>query len=308
MPNVRASMKLLATIAGCAAVALVAATASAEPQIFRATEDPFQISQFTLDFGILFGGETSAQISTTDFEIEVDEVAGTARFVSYHQAIAPLTLPGGISTGNIIVEIVPGSSQGVFDPETQTFLTTEDYAISFEGDLSAFDLESPVILPSTSTGALVRDARPSTARLGSVNMVWDGASFFADPTGNFERIDFTYTCQVNTFYSSAGPGLLTAIARTLVDSALADQNLASTLMSVLGEGSDALAAGSTRDARDAFNDFIDIVEQAGASLTDEQAESLAGDAQELIDTSWPIRQRSGLQTESSGLSIQTMGQ
>lgn len=183
-----------ATLAGLAAGA-TAQSALAAPLSIVTQEDPAEPGAFTLSFGGL-GLVTQSNISSTTYELNVDTVHGTAHFVSYLQHVQPLILPGGFSTGDITVEIVPGSSSGTFDPFTRTFTTTEFYAVHFTGDLSAFGLTSPVFLPSSSVGALAVDALAG----GQVTMDWSGNGELANPFDPENPLTFTYTCAVNTVF------------------------------------------------------------------------------------------------------------
>jgi hypothetical protein len=155
-----------------------------------ASHDPTQPNAFTLDFG-QFGGETGAQISNTDFVLDVDATRGTASFVSYVQSIQSITLPGGVPTGAIGVTIVPGSSSGTYNPLTGDFSTSEDYKITFANDLSMFGLESPVTLPSSSTGNI--DFGKSR-----ISQNWAGIGQIGTPPNTFP---FAYTCAVNTVFT-----------------------------------------------------------------------------------------------------------
>src|SRR3990172_10280026 len=180
---------------GSAAVVLAAilsgSRAAADPVALVATQAPTPASSFSLDFGA-FGGVSSAQISQTDFELEIDADLGTAQFTQYQQSVAPLVLPGGFSTGNIRVEVVPGSSAGTLNVLTGEFTTEELYAVHFDGDLSAFHLTSPVVLPSTSAGTV----RLSALTGGDVLMAWTGTSRLPNPFDPATYIPFTYACSV----------------------------------------------------------------------------------------------------------------
>jgi hypothetical protein len=149
-----------------------------------------------LNFGD-FGGVASSIITSTNYELSVDPKLGTARFVNYLQHVEPLTLPGGFNTGAITVEVVADSSAGAYDPLTGVFTTTELYAVYFEGDLSAFNLTSPVLLPSSSTGTLLLDPVAG----GEVRMDWNGRGELANPFDPLSSIPFSYVCEVNTLFA-----------------------------------------------------------------------------------------------------------
>jgi len=180
---------------GLAAVAIVGAIAvssvRAEQRALQATHDGTQTNEFSFIFGEEPGQRSTAQITATNFELQVDPIGGGARFVRYDQAIDPLTLPGGFSTGDITVQIVPGSSSGTYNVETGEFQTTELYEISFTGDLSPLGLISPVILPSASAGTVNGDDN------GAIQLLW------GDENVQIGAIMFSYTCEVNALFDAA---------------------------------------------------------------------------------------------------------
>jgi len=133
----------------------------AESITLVAGTDPTIPSSFTLDFGAF--GRSTGHISFMDIELEVDPDAGTAQFVRYYQEVAPLTLPGDLSTGNLIMEIGAGSSSGTYNELTGIVDTVDEYAIHFDGDLSAYGLVSPSsfrALPSEPYGLQPLTAEP----------------------------------------------------------------------------------------------------------------------------------------------------
>ncbi|MCG3128586.1 MAG: hypothetical protein CHACPFDD_03475 [Phycisphaerae bacterium] len=179
-----------------ALAAVLSASALADSRFLAAQQDFQEISTFTLDFGDV-GGTSEAQISQTQFVLQFDAAAGTARFVDYDQQIEPLLLFGMFDTGDITVTIVPGSSSGTYNPATGEFTTTEYYEIAFEGDLSMFGLTSPVVLPSTSSGVVTFET-PGTGR---IRQAWAGEGELGNPNDPENPISFTYTCNVNTVFS-----------------------------------------------------------------------------------------------------------
>lgn len=266
-------------IALVAALGLITASQTfAREQIVDASNDPSVPSQFTLDFGPGLG-RTTAGITKTNYEIAVDRNLRTARFVSYNQEIDPLILPGGFSTGNIIVEVVPGSSSGTFNPETGEFNTSETYAIFFEGDLSAFQLESPVLLPSTSTGRI----NFGRARAGNIQMNWFGGSELVNPFDPTSFIGFTYVCEVNTVFGpqkvSAEIGALLAAAGDLgLDPANSDR-----YANLLQSASDQLAAGNVAGAVSALTAFVRTVKSdRGTVLTAQESDQFASQGLSII--------------------------
>ena len=128
-PNGKKRSTARLTMSACAALVVLAAAASAQlaharPFSIVTHENPAEPGEFTLTFGGL-GLNAASHITSTNYELSIDPIHGSARFVSYLQHVQPLALPGGISTGDITVEIVGGSSSGSFDPLTRTFTTSD---------------------------------------------------------------------------------------------------------------------------------------------------------------------------------------
>lgn len=202
-------------LATAAAVMVLAADVVAQETTVSAVHDPNVQSSFTLNFADL-GIQTSSDIINTDFQIAIDEAAGTARFVQYEQTVEPLILPGptpeGISTGDLSIRIVPGSSSGTYNPTTETFTTSDQYEISFTGDLSAFGLTSPVTLPSATVGQV----KGGTANAREIQMNWSGLGQLANPAAPSNPLNFNYVCQVNTLSSqTAGLNALLAFFQSV---------------------------------------------------------------------------------------------
>ncbi len=190
------------TLAAAAIFAVVAVgSARGESKFLVADADPLQDSYFTLDFGKM-GGVAEALISQTYYILELDGDAGTAGFLTYHQEIDELILPGGISTGALTIEIVEGSSSGTYDVSTGIFTTEEVYLVYFEGDLSMFGIESPFVLPSTSTGVVTHD----TYVTGGVSMEWAGEDELYNPSDPKSPLTFSYTCDVSAQFAHAATG------------------------------------------------------------------------------------------------------
>jgi hypothetical protein len=180
------------------------AGATADTQHFYATQDPTVSSSFTLDFGV-YGGPRSASITTTNYTLEADPVGQSTRFLSYHQTVDPLELPGGVSTGNMIVT-VQQSSPGPYDPLTGTFTTQDMYLIYFDGDLSAYGLTSPVALPGAASGTITYSEQRAA---GTIVSSWVGHGQLANPQNPEIPIVFAYTCQTQTTFTLAPePGTL----------------------------------------------------------------------------------------------------
>jgi hypothetical protein len=149
-------------------------------------------SSFTLDFGLM-GGEVKSIITDTKFVLSIDADNKTAEFLTYNQTCEPLILPGGISTGDLTITIVPGSSSGTFTPRSGTFSTDEFYSISFTGDLTPYGLTSPVVLPGDSDGTVTY----GTSTTGNIELIWDGAGQLQNPQNPQMPINFTYVCTVH---------------------------------------------------------------------------------------------------------------
>jgi hypothetical protein len=172
------------------------AGAAADTQTFNATQDQSVVSSFTLDFGV-YGGPRTANITTSVYTLEADVTASTTRFLSYHQTVEPLELPGGISTGNMVVTI-QDSAPGAYDPVQGTFATQDTYLIYFEGDLSAYGLTSPVALPGAAGGAIAY----TSAVAGTITSSWAGQGELANPQDAAHPIAFNYTCQTQTTFTT----------------------------------------------------------------------------------------------------------
>jgi hypothetical protein len=258
--------------------ALAAAPALGAPVRVAAGQDPSEVSSFALDFGG-FGGVASALIARTDFELEIDTAARTARFNRYDQDIDPLMLPGGISTGNIHVEVVPNSSSGTFNPATGEFATSEVYAIHFDGDLSAFNLHSPVLLESNSSGTVAL----ATESGGSVVMEWSGGSELANPFDPTTLIPFTYTCEINAAFAAAPTNMLELNLKPYVLNLTLPQGLENSLIRKLDKASEQISAGLEPGAIRSLGAFINKVEaQQGKKIEQADADSLIASAEATI--------------------------
>lgn len=167
-----------------------AAPAGAERLLLYAQQDAAQQSAFVLDFGVF--GADSAVITSTNFVLELNVAAASARFIEYQQAVPSLDLPGGIPTGPITVGIVAGTSSGTYGELRDDFATTEVYAISFAEDLSGFGLFSPVHQPGAGGGTI--DFAAQTIDLG-----WSGQGQFGDPR---DPVVFAYQCSVHATFEA----------------------------------------------------------------------------------------------------------
>jgi hypothetical protein len=248
---------------------LLAANAQAETYSLVAGANPAVPSYFTLDFGE-FGGRTSAFSGVTDMELEVDPQAGTARFVHYYQEVDPLTLPGGFSTGNLTIEIIEGSSTGSYDTFTGEFITSEIYLVHFEGDLSAFGLESPVELPSESAGTVV-----FVGTDGEIVMEWNGAGSLLNPFDPLQFIDFTYFCTLSAQFSPQAIVMVNMLLVPEVQNLELQPAVEDDLLARLSSIAEALDAGNTRLASLRLRVFGTTVgTYAGDEIAQEDADML----------------------------------
>lgn len=165
----------------CGLVTTLAMAASAQAQIavVNTVNEPGSDSGFTLSFPDL-GITRSSNVVNTNISIEIDEQAGTARFLKYSQLVEPLLLPAAdgssISTGDITINIK--TSDGTFDSATQKFTTNDLFVITFTNDLSAFGLTSPTELPAVSTGTV----SSTVSNAQRIDMVWQGSGELGDPS------------------------------------------------------------------------------------------------------------------------------
>jgi len=189
-------------------VGVMGSVVAAEPTLMVAEQDFTQVSQFTLSFTD-FGIESSSAILSTNYELRAEsDVVETARFTNYFQDVEPLLLPdptgqtAGISTGDMFIRVVPGSSEGTYDSATGEFATTELYEIRFTGDLSAFGITSPIYLPSTSAGTVQRNPDGT----GLISLQWAGEGELPNIDDPSAPIRFTYVCQTHTEFNEQNRG------------------------------------------------------------------------------------------------------
>ncbi|MEK6643544.1 MAG: hypothetical protein AABZ08_06510 [Planctomycetota bacterium] len=203
-------------VAAVAAVALMTASASAAPIAVNAIQAITPDSTFQLSFG---GSPLpSSFISNTAFALTVDEEpigVGAASFQSYYQNVAALSLPDGqggfVNTGDLTIEIVPGSGGiSAYDAGTGLFTTTEVYRVNYTGDLTAIGLGNGgfIDFPSTSTGIIAFDVNDPLS--GTVAQQWQGT---------YLPLGIDYTCSVNAVFpepaaiSLLSLGMLAALRR-----------------------------------------------------------------------------------------------
>jgi hypothetical protein len=276
------------TSASVALVALAAmASAQARPLSIVTNEDPAQPGAFTLDFGEL-GIVARSNITSTTYELSIDPAHGTARFVSYLQHVEPLALPGGISTGDITVEIVEGSSTGSFDPLTSTFTTSEMYAVHFTGDLSAFGLQSPVLLPSNSLGELTLDPVDG----GEVTMAWDGTGQLSNPFDPSTPLTFTYQCAVNTLFPPTAANVVGLALVPYVMTLELPVEIEDSLLGMLDQALVRIQRGKESRAVPilrAFIEKVDVLSGSWIEATDAaHLVTVASEAIDLIGTGRPV--------------------
>jgi hypothetical protein len=232
-----------------------------------------------LNFGG-FGIVASALIASTDIAMEVDPDAGTARFVQYYQQVGALTLPGGFSTGDLTIEVVEGSSFGTYNELTSEFVTEEFYAIHFTGDLSAFGLESPVYLPSTSRGFVTMNADSG----GEINLSWQGEGVLADPADPNGVIEFEYTCDVATSFTAAPVSLVRlALVPDVINLDLrkgVEHNLVAKLMAAV-DGLNRNRDFRASNMHNAFNSTVSAL--SGRQIMAEDADQLIEGSSAIID-------------------------
>jgi len=273
------------TLAGCSLLVglLLGVTAQAEPRTLVAGNDPTLPSSFILDFGGQ-GGVASARIAVTHIEFEVDPDEATARFVDYYQEVEPLALPGGFSTGNMTIEIIGESSTGWYNALTGEFDIGDTYAIHFEGDLSAFGLESPVLLESSSAGIVILNPGSD----GQVSMDWSGEGILADPFNPQQWLEFSYTCSVAAAFA---PEPVALVQLSLVPDVLnleLPRGIERSLTAKLDVTANHLDNGREWSAVRTLNAFTNsIAAMAGKHLAAVEAEDLIGSADaisELIRT------------------------
>lgn len=275
-------------LSACALVGLAAAasaqSAPAWPLSVLTSENPAKPGSFTLDFGDL-GFKTSSHILSTNYELSVDVVQGTARFVSYIQHVEPLTLPGGISTGDITVEVVEGSSTGFFDPFTRTFTTSEMYAVHFTGNLSAFGLTSPVLLPSSSTGEVAVDPVEG----GEVTMDWIGTGQLSNPFNPSAPLTFRYRCDVNTLFPAEPANVLGLALVPDVLSLQLPQGIERHLVATLDQSLAQIQSGNESEAVRSLRVFIHQVDRlSGRVIEEADADNLITGALEIIHLIGPV--------------------
>lgn len=276
-------------------VALIcASSARAQELSLIGANNPAVPSSFTFNFGE-FGGVASANITFTDIELVVNPDIGEARFVRYYQEVEPLTLPGGFSTGNLIIEIVEGSSVGTFDETIGEFNTEEVYAIYFAGDLSAFGLESPVYLPSGSTGNVILDTETG----GTISLDWAGEGELRNPADPTTTVNFEYACSVNASFEPAPITMVRLAMIPEVESIGLPRGIERSLSTRLFGVVDDLDAGNTMTALRRLASFSRTVNAlSGRRIAEE-------DATRLLDMSGAITTMIMDGDMTSGASIRT---
>ncbi len=254
----------LALLAGCA----MASPSLGAPMRIQARQDQRVESSFALDFGQ--GGTASAMISQTTFELEIDGINGSAKFTNYDQNIDSLTLPGGLNTGAIRVQIVTDSSTGTYNRATGEFTTDELYSIEFDGDLSAAGLFSPVVLPSHSVGILDLEDMAT----GRVTMNWAGNT--AVP------FDISYACSLFAAFSTTAESYVEIKMLPMLLNASMPETLKGTLTTYLDSAINALNGGNVRSAVSALRSFILKLRSSSQGVAQADANALVEAANTAI--------------------------
>jgi len=263
-------------LAGVTGMVLIPSAASAAPITLLAEQSQAeQPSSFTLNFEG-FGQPESAQISQTQFDLELDPDTGAARFTHYTQQIDAITLPGGISTGNLTVELLSVTSAGSFDDLSGQFETSEMYRISFDGDLTPYGLSSPVDLPSASLGTIALSA----AEGGRVTLLWDGVHILNSPFG---PISLRYTCDLAAAFAPDALSLVRLSLIPQVTNLELPGRLENDLLTRLDAALDYINADRNGAAVAELQGFIRQVERRrDQDLTDAEADALVADARAAI--------------------------
>ena len=188
--------------------------------------------------------------------------------------------------------IVEDSSSGTFDSRTGEFTTTELYAIYFEGDLSAFGLESPVLLPSTSTGTISIDSNTAS---GSVQLDWDGESELSNPFDPANPLTFTYLCTMSTAFVPEADTMLEISLIPYTQNLALPHWLETSLLASLDRSSYLIDIGRDTAAARNLIAFINKVDALADRRIDADAADIMIDAAEatilLIDTTKTRRGR-----------------
>jgi hypothetical protein len=251
----------------CCGGLLFATGAKASPISLFAEMDQETPSSFTLDFGE-FGGRTSSYVQMTDVELQVDADVESARFVYYYSEVEPLTLPGGISTGDLTIVMVEGSSAGTYNRLTGEFTTSEIYAIYFTGDLSPYGLESPVYLPSESSGIVTFDADLG----GHISRHCIGSGQMVNPFDPLTLINFAYTCSLNALFAPEAKALVDLVLTSEVEKLDLAVDVEGDLLDRLEDAKAALDAGNQRLASMLFVVFKNTVDAyAGDEIAQDDA-------------------------------------
>lgn len=260
-------------MAGAFLVAILVVGALASPSMgaptrIQARQDQRMESSFTLDFGQ--DGIASALISQTTFNLEIDGINGTAKFTYYDQTIDSLTLPGGLTTGAIRVQIVPDSSVGSYNRATGEFTTDELYSMEFDGDLHEINLYSPIVLQNHSAGSLDLES----ATVGRVTMNWAGeipAPF-----------DISYICTLFASSQSTASSYIETEMMPMLLNASMPTILKNTLTSYLNTAISASNGGNVRGAISALRAFVFKLRNSAGSVAQSDAIALVGAANQAI--------------------------
>ncbi len=253
--------------------------AAAAPVTLMATQAPSPASSFSLAFPAEYGAPSYAPISQTDFSLEINAAAATARFTDYEQFVTPLTLPGPVSTGDIHVVVQPDSSHGTLNVLTGEFTTHEVYDVYFDGDLSAYGFYDSVPVPSTSVGTV----KVSALTGGEVHMAWEGTYMLYNPYDPANPIPIRYTCEVHSTFAPEPVTLLElALIPNIINLHLSPK-LERVLLNQLNLALTHVSWGESELAASSLETFIHSVNlQRGRGISNEDADALLSDADGTI--------------------------
>lgn len=231
----------------------------------------FQLNFFDQDDNVVLGNP--AFIASTRFELELDSISGTARFLSYEQDVDPLFLPDGfggvVSTGALRIEII--ESEGTYDRTTGTFVTSDTYRVHYENDLSFMGLPPDFVdLEDSESGGILSLQDYQT---GHVAIDW-GRDVFDHETIPF---DFSYICSLSAVFSTTASSYVEIEMVPLVASTpMSSEALRDTLMTYLDSAIAAFAVPNVRSGVNSLRTFAFKVERSRGLFED------GNDASDLI--------------------------
>lgn len=137
-------------------VSLLPLAVRAEPVVLSSVFDPaVGPNEYVVQFPPELGGETVFMpIQGGEFELEVDDEAGTARIVSWTQDVAPIEI-FGMSTGPIQISVDPeAASEGTYDKTaSNSFSVSAVFVVEFDDtELRELGFESPFSMVGLEVG------------------------------------------------------------------------------------------------------------------------------------------------------------